>query len=195
MLIARASKRDASARFKRDARVDLILDGEAIGGLVYAIGPETAEITLRGAAYRMARERARKDEALFGMAVRVVRGQEKPGPNPIRLTDTAGRILASAEEAPRGAAISFGGERFAFRRRSAFSPRYDLYAENREQPLGSVGQRSLCLRVTDRRIFAGSFRVAAGVSHCASLRHDLRRARSIEFMTRQSQTQAPLFGA
>ncbi len=76
MLIARASKRDASTRFV------------------------TAEITLRSAAYRMARECPRKDEALFGIAVRVVSGQEKPGPNPIRLTDAAGRILASAEEAP-----------------------------------------------------------------------------------------------
>ena len=143
MLIARASKRDAATQFKFDARVDFILDGEAIGGLVYTIGRETAEITLRGAAYRMARERARTYELLFRMAVRVVRGQEKPGPNPIRLTDAAGRILASAEEAPRGTAISFGGERFAFRRRSVFSPRYDLYAENGEQPLGSAGQRSL----------------------------------------------------
>ncbi len=54
MLIARPTKRDVKTRFARDARVDLIEDGEAIGGLVYEIGPEVATIALRGETFRAA---------------------------------------------------------------------------------------------------------------------------------------------
>lgn len=60
MLIARPTKRDVKTRFARDARVELAEDGEAIGGLVYEIGPEAATIALRGETYRAARERPRR---------------------------------------------------------------------------------------------------------------------------------------
>ena len=143
MLIARATKRDGKTRFARDARVDLIEDGEAIGAIVYAIGPETATITLRGETYRSGRAKPRRDSVLFRAAVWLARGGEAPPPNPILLTDAAGRSLAEALESNRGALIRMGDQKFEFRRRSPFSRRYDLYREGISGALGSSGQKSL----------------------------------------------------
>jgi hypothetical protein len=143
MMTARSAKRDAATRFARDARVDLFDGEEAIGSLVYEIGPETATIALSGETYRAARERPRKDEALYQAAIRLASGGEKPPANPILLTDANGRVLARAEDAGKGIAIRSGGELYEFRRRSIFSRRYDLYRQGSARPLGSAGQRSL----------------------------------------------------
>ena len=143
MLIARPAKRDAKTRFAADARVDYFRDGEPIGGLVYAIGPETATITLGGEVFRFARERPRKDEALTQAGIRVALGKVKPPPNPILLTDASGRMLAKALETGRGSAIAMGEDRFELRRHSVFSRRFDLYREGGSTPLGSVGQKSM----------------------------------------------------
>ncbi len=143
MLIARGARRDAKSRFARDARVDLIEDGEAIGAIVYAIGSETATIIVRGAAYRAEPERPRKDEALYRVAIRLARGGKPPPPNPILLTDASGRGLAEALDAGKGTRIRMGGETFRFRRRSLISRRFDLSREGSSAPLGSAGQKSL----------------------------------------------------
>jgi len=148
MLIARGAKRDAKTRFAHDARVDLMENGCAICGIVYAIGQETATIALRGETYRMARERPRKDEALYQAAIRLTSGGEAPRPNPIRLTDGSGRALAEALETGKRTVIRAGDDRFEFRRRSLFSRRFDLYREGSSTSLGSAGQKSLLSTLT-----------------------------------------------
>ncbi len=143
MMIARPAKRDAATRFARDARVDLFDGEQAIGGLIYEIGPETATIALSGETYCVARERPRKDETRYQAAIRLAGGGEKPPANPILLTDATGRVLACAENADKSIAISSGGRLFEFRRRSFLSRRYDLYRQGSATPVGSAGQRSL----------------------------------------------------
>ena len=120
MLIARRAKRDAKTRFARDARADLIEDGEAIGAIAYAIGPETATITVRGETYRAGRARPRKDEVLYRLAIRLARGGKPPPPNPIQLTNSAGCGLGEALETGRRTLIRMGDEKFEFRRRPLF---------------------------------------------------------------------------
>jgi hypothetical protein len=142
VLIARPAKRDAATRFARDARVDLIEDGQAVGALVYEIGPETTTITLRGETFRAARECPRKDELLYQAGMRLALGGEKPAPNPILLIDASGRMLAKALEAGGRTAIAKGDDRFELRRRSVFSRRFDLYRDGNSAPLGSAGQGS-----------------------------------------------------
>ena len=66
MLIARAAKCDLKTRFARDARVELIEDGEAVGAIGYAIGPETATISLRGQTYGSGRTKPRRTRSSIG---------------------------------------------------------------------------------------------------------------------------------
>ncbi len=143
MLIARAAKRDSKTRFARDARVDLIEDGEAVGAIGYAIGPETATISLRGETYGSGRAKPRRDVVLYRAAIRLARGGQPPPPNPILLTDAAGRVLGEALETGKQTLIRMGDEKFEFRRRSLFSRRFDLAREGDPAPLGSAGRKSL----------------------------------------------------
>ncbi len=91
MLIGRVAKRDKKAQFAVDARLDIVEDGETIGGVVYAVRAEMATIALGGESWRAARARPRRDEALWRAAIRLATGGEKPPPNPILLTDASGR--------------------------------------------------------------------------------------------------------
>ena len=142
MLIARPAKRDTATFFKLDARFDLIVDEVVVGGLLYRIRTETAEISLRNAEYRAGRARPRQDDTPLARAIRRVKGQANPGPNPILLTDAEGRVHAQAEERRGNAWIEAAGQTFEMRRRSAFSRRLDLYPETGAGPVGSVGQTS-----------------------------------------------------
>ncbi len=142
MLIARPAKRDTATFFKLDARFDLVVDEVVVGALVYRIRTETAEISLRNADYRAGRARPRQDDTPLARAIRRVKGQANPGPNPILLTDAEGRVHAQAEERRGNAWIEAAGQRFEMRRRSAFSRRLDLYPEAGAEPVGSVGQTS-----------------------------------------------------
>ncbi len=142
MLIARPAQRDRETFFKIDARFDLVADEVVVGGLVYLIRPETAEISLRNAQYRAGRARPRQDDTPLGRAIRLVKGQANQGPNPILLTNSDGRVHAQAEERRGAAWIEAAGRTFEMRRRSAFSRRFDLYLEKGGEPVGSVGQTS-----------------------------------------------------
>jgi hypothetical protein len=140
MLIAHAAKQDTATFFKVDARFDLVVDEVVVGGLVYRVRSETSEITLRNEDYRARRARPRQDDTPLARAIRRVKGQENIGPNPVLLTDAAGRVHAKAEARPGGARIEIAGQSFEMRRRSVFSRRFDLYLETSPQPVGSVGQ-------------------------------------------------------
>jgi hypothetical protein len=142
MLIARPAKRDRATFFKVDARFDLVVDEVVVGGLVYQIRTETAEISWRTAEYRAGRARPRQDDTPLARAIRRVKGQTNPGPNPILLTDADGGIRAQAEERRGVTWIEAAGQTFELRRRSAFSRRFDLYPEATREPVGSVGQTS-----------------------------------------------------
>ena len=142
MLIARAVKTDTVTCLKPDDRFEFVVDGETIGGLVYQVRSETAEIGLRNEGYRAGRARPRQEDTPLARAIRRVKGQANSGPNPILLTDAEGRVHAQAEERRGNAWIEAAGQRFEMRRRSAFSRRFDLYPEAGAEPVGSVGQTS-----------------------------------------------------
>ena len=89
MLIARAVQPDAVTWFKTDARFDLVLDGQAIGELVYRVRSEATEFTLCGADYHAGRARPRQDDTPLARAIRRVKGQGTTAPNPVLLTDAA----------------------------------------------------------------------------------------------------------
>ncbi len=142
MLIARPARRDTATFFKVDARFDLVVDEVIVGGLVYRIQTETAEISLRNADYRAGRTRPRQDDTLLARAMRRVKGQANPGPNPVLLTDADGTVHAQAEQRRGNTWIEASGQMFEMRRRSAFSGRFDLYPATGAEPVGSVGQTS-----------------------------------------------------
>ena len=142
MLIARPARRDTATFFKVDARFDLVVDEVIVGGLVYRIRTETAEISLRNADYRAGRARPRQDDTLLARAIRRVKGQANPGPNPVLLTDADGTVHAQAEQRRDNTWIEAAGQVFEMRRRSAFSGRFDLYPATGAEPVGSVGQTS-----------------------------------------------------
>ena len=111
MLIARPAERDTATFFKVDARFDLVVDEVVVGGLLYRIRTETAEISLRNADYRAGRARPRQDDTPLARAIRRVKGQANPAPNPILLTDADGRVHAQAEERRGNAGSKRPGKR------------------------------------------------------------------------------------
>lgn len=139
MLIARPVERDTATFFRVDARFRLVVDEAVVGGLVYRVRSESTEITLRNEDYHAGRARPRQDDTPLARAIRRVKGQANPGPNPILLTDAGGIVHAQAEERRGSAWIEAVGQSFEMRRRSEFSRRYDLYSDSSPQPVGSVG--------------------------------------------------------
>jgi hypothetical protein len=141
MLEARPTKRDATNRFKHDARYDIYGAEEKIGALVYDAKSESATLDLRGQAFSAARERKRQHEVPWQFVLRKLFGGQKPPANPVLLKDASGAVLARADS--NGAAgwlVARGDEAFELRRRSLISGLFDLYRQGQSQALGAVGE-------------------------------------------------------
>ena len=138
MLTTRAAKRDKVGVFNTDLMFDILDEGKPIGSLVFNKKVMKAAITVDGKDYTVARLSEQHDERLYQALIRVMRGSEKPPPNPWALKDASGRTLALGERVKESFAVSRGDESFSFRK---VSRPYHLYRQGSEQSLGWVGQQ------------------------------------------------------
>lgn len=143
MLTTRASKRENTGFFNTDIMLDIV-DGERpIGSLVYDKKQLRAAITIDGKGYTVERVSALPDERIYQALIRVLKGDEKPSPNPWALKDGAGDVLALGERAKQGFAVSRGGESFSLRK---VKRPYHLFRQDSDQSLGWVGQQKFFTR-------------------------------------------------
>jgi hypothetical protein len=149
MLTTRVTKRDKSNFFNTDLMYDILDEGNPIGSLVYDKKVLRAAITLDGKSYTVERASDRPNERIDEVLVRMVKGAEKPPPNPWALKDGSGRILALGEQVKQGFAVGRGEESFSFRR---VSRPFHLYRQGSDQSLGSVGQEKFFTRTLHMRL-------------------------------------------
>ena len=138
MLTARPAKRDRSNFLSNDLRWEIVSDDTPIGGMRYDRKHLRAEVTIGDADFTVARAEDRPDEPLYRAMLRVMAGGDKPAPNPFALKDAAGQVLALAERAKRGFAVSQNG--MAYMLRKGPSRPFHLYRCDSDISLGWVGQ-------------------------------------------------------
>jgi hypothetical protein len=164
MLTARPAKRvKGTSLFTHEMRFEIMADEQPIGLMVFNTKRIHGDLTLREKPYVIERLREEKDETVGGALIRMVRGAEKPAPNPYLLRGAAGEILASADKSKKGAfTVVRDGRNFDFRKPSLLSRLHHLYDEGGDQSLGSVGQEKLLtmtLRMDLPESYAEAFQV------------------------------------
>jgi hypothetical protein len=143
MLTVRGAKRDTTSRFKLDRRLDILDDGKIVGQLACDLGSTQAEFIIDDQSYTMAATEAGPDEALAALLRQHIEGRAKPADKAFGLKDTTGHTLALAKQVKSSFVVVHAGNAFVLRKASFFSPPYRLYRTDTDQPLGSVGQKSL----------------------------------------------------
>ena len=146
MLTARGAKRDLKSQFKLDMRFDILDEDKLVGRLTCNMGATQATITVDDKAYTMAATEAEPDGPLADVLRQATEGRAKRSNQTFALKDAEGHTLALAKEVKANFIVAHAGKAFALRKASFFNPAYNFYPADSDQPLGSVGQKSLLAR-------------------------------------------------
>ena len=183
MLIARPAKRDTATFFKVDARFDLVVDEVVVGGLLYRIRTETAEISLRNGEYRAGPRPSApgRDAVGEGYPARQRTGEPGTQSHPSDRRRRQGPCAGGGKARKRMDRSGWAKVRNAAPL-GIFAPFRSLPGNGRRAGgVGGTDKRSL--DVADLRLPPRGRRAPPGLSHRASHRYDVRRARPFKSLT------------
>lgn len=143
MLTARGAKRDTASQFKLDRRLDILDDSKLIGQLECNLSATQAALIVDDKSYTMEATEPGQDEPLAELLRRNADGRAKFPSKALALKDADGRTVALAAQVKSNFMAAHQSDAFMLRKASFFSPAYHLYRPNSDQPLGSVGQKSV----------------------------------------------------
>jgi len=147
MLTARGAKRDKTSRFKLSRRLEILDDGKPIGLLECNLGGTEADFRVNDTEYTIATVEAAQHEPLVELLRQNAGKRPKFTGKPLVLKHADGHIVALAALVKASFIVARQGETFELRKASLFNPSYRVHRTGNDQPLGSVGQKSLFSRM------------------------------------------------
>ena len=163
MLTADPAKEEKPGIFSLEWWYDIFDSGKPVGSLEFMRRTGQGAFTVDGRTYTVGRLTDQPVERVYQALIRMSKGGEKPPANPWTLKDASGQVLAQADLAVKtgmldpGFVVSRGHAVFAFRQPSyavIFRP-YQLYRQDSDETLGSVGREKTFTRTLHMNLPAG----------------------------------------